>query len=540
LIQRPKLLIMKLITLHIIIVTTLTVSLTSCSTTPNELKIAEQVMEAHPDSALHILQRLPQEKYSSEANRALYGILLFQALDKNYMSLQPDSLIDFSIDYYLKQKDKPHLATAYFYKGRKLNYKTEYEKASTEYYKSIDNCNPNSDYPLLGKIYSDLAAINFIQKENFEARRKYRMAASFFSKAGEMKNISNEYLNIGYTYVVEKKYKIARVYYRKVYSLNPDSLALGAVLNEIGTSYYHNKQFDSALYYYKKSLSYPLKKINKSIRYYTVADVMFNTKQYDSATVYAIKSLKYPANHFTRRECYRILVNISYLRGDIKSMNQYMTKYQLHVDSIQTIESQTKATVIEHQHNRKIESAAAKQNLTIVTILLIVTISIIVMISGYLYHRSKLRKLEIKNYKHELNSKQVFVSQSISNKIEELKSIQTETRKQTQPADREKLSKELYNNALHIDNWDLFSSDMNHAFNNIVDKLQTDHPTLSRKEISWCCLHLLDISNVDKALLLKSTMEGLYKLKQRVAQKLNLTNTKEIKIYLRNIVAIRN
>jgi len=32
----------------------------------------------------------------------------------------------------------------------------------------------------------------------------------------------------------------------------------------------------------------------------------------------------------------------------------------------------------------------------------------------------------------------------------------------------------------------------------------------------------------------------LYKLKQRVAQKLNLINTKELDIYLRNIVAIRN
>ena len=531
---------MKFINLHIIIAVILSISLTSCSTTPSELKIAEQVMEVHPDSALHILQKLQPEKYNSDANKALYGILLFQALDKNDMTLQPDSFINFSISYYLKQEDKPNLAMAYFYKGRKLYYKTEYEKASIEYYKSIDNCNPNHDNLLLGKIYSDLATINFIQKENNEARRKYRMAASFFTKAGEMKNISNEYLNIGYTYVVEKRYKIARVYYRKVYSLNPDSLTLGAVLNEIGTSYYHNKQFDSALYYYKKSLSYPVKKINKSIRYYTVADVMFNTKQYDSSTVYAIKSLKYPANHFTRRECYRILVNVSYLQGDIKSMNQYMTKYQLHVDSIQTIESQTKATVIEHQHNIKVESTTAKKNLTIFTLLLIALILIIIIFSVYLYHRSKLRKLEIRNYKQELNSKQVFASQSISNKIEELKFIQTETRKQAPPADREKLSKELYNNALHIDNWDLFSSEMDHAFNNIVSKLETDHPTLSRKEICWCCLHLLDISNTDRVLLLETTTEGLYKLKQRVAQKLNLINTKELDIYLRNIVTIRN
>jgi len=516
-------------------------SLASCSTTPNELKIAEQVMEAHPDSALHILQKLPKEKYSSDANRALYGILLFHALDKNYMSLQPDSLIDFSIDYYLKQEDKPHLAIAYFYKGRKLKYKTEYEKASTEYYKSIDNCNPNSDYIILGKIYEDLAAISHMQREYKESRKKNQLAASFYLKAGRTEFANKILVSIGHTYLAEKKYNTARSYFKKVYSLSTDSLIIGITLNEIGISYYNNKQFDSALYYYRKSLTYPSRGNNLPIKYCSVAEAFFNIEQYDSATIYAMKSLKCAGGDlFTRREGCRVIANAAYNTGDKKLMNKYMSKYQEYTDSVRVIDSQTKATVIEQQHKTKAESTAAKHNLTTFTLLLIVSILIIVIISVYLYHRSKLSKQEIINYKLQLNSKQVFVNQSISNKIAELKSIQTETRKQTQPADREKLSKELYNNALHIDNWDLFSSDMNHSFNNIVDKLQTDHPTLSRKEISWCCLHLLEISNTDRVLLLETTTEGLYKLKQRVAQKLNLANTKELDAYLRDIVAIRH
>jgi len=532
---------MRFITLHIIIVTILAVSLTSCSTTPNELKIAEQVMEVHPDSSLHILQKLQPEKYNSDANGALYGLLLFQALDKNYMPLQPDSLINFSIDYYLKQKDKPRLAMAYFYRGRKLRYKTEYDRASIEYYKSIDNCNPNYDYLLLGKIYEDLAAINYIQTEYKEARKKNKLASSFYLKAGRTEYTYNTLTTTGLTYLAENKHVIARSYFKRVYSLSNDSFKIGRALKEIGTSYYHNKQYDSALYYYRKSLNYPSRGNNLPLKYYSLADVFFDLDKYDSATLYAMKSLKSAGgNLFLRRDCCRIIVNAAGNTGDIKLANRYMTKYQLYVDSIRVIESQTKATVIEHQHKSKAESTAAKHNLTTFTLLLIVSILIIVIISVYLYQRSKLSKQEIRNYRQKLNSKQVFVSQSITTKIEELKSIQTETGKQTQPADREKLSKELYNNALHIDNWDLFSSDMNHAFNNIADKLQTDHPTLSRKEISWCCLHLLEISNTDRVLLLETTTEGLYKLKQRIAQKLNLANTKELDAYLRDIVAIRH
>jgi tetratricopeptide (TPR) repeat protein len=497
-------------------------------------------MEEHPDSALHILQKLPPKKYNSDANRALYGILLFQALDKNYMSLQPDSLIKFSIDYYLKQGDKPHLAMAYFYNGRKLKYETEYEKASIELYKSIDNCNTNYDYLLLGKIHEDLATINLNQREYKEGRKKIQLATSFYLKAKKTEFAYNTLISIGLTYLSEKKYITARSYFKHVYSLSKDSFILGNALVQIGSTYYHNKQYDSALYYYKKSLTYPSRNNNLWLRYYSLADVFFDIDQYDLAINYAIKALKYPTSYYAKKECCRIIINSAYNKGNLKLMNKYMSMYQEYTDSVCVIESQTKATVIEHQHNSKAESSAAKQILTIVALLLLATILIIITLGGYLYHRSKLRKQEIKNYKLELNSKQIFVSQSITNKIEELKSIQTKTRKNTKPEDHIKLNKELYNNALHIDDWDIFSNDMNQAFNNIVSKLQTEHPTLSRKEISWCCLHLLDISNVDKALLLENTTEGLYKLKQRVAQKMNLINTKGLDIYLRNIVTIKD
>jgi len=219
-------------------------------------------------------------------------------------------------------------------------------------------------------------------------------------------------------------------------------------------------------------------------------------------------------------------------------MNQYMSKYQLYTDSIRIIQSQTKATVIERQHNSKAESTTVKQNLTISILVLIIAILLSIAIGVYLFKRDKLRKLEIKNFKQELNDKQVFVSQNMSSKIEELKSIQASTRKSTLPDDRIKLDRELYNNALHLDNWNEFSSEMNHAFNNIVTNLQTEYPTLTHKEISWCCLHLLDISNADRVLLLETTTEGLYKLKQRIAQKLTLNNTKDLDTFLNNMAAI--
>ena len=76
-----------------------------CSTTPPILKIAEEVMETAPDSALHILQQIQPNEFHSSADHALYGLLYFQALDKSKLPLKPDTLINFSLIFFHLTKD---------------------------------------------------------------------------------------------------------------------------------------------------------------------------------------------------------------------------------------------------------------------------------------------------------------------------------------------------------------------------------------------------------------------------------------------------
>ncbi len=68
------------------------------------LKEAGQLINILPDSALHILQRLkPDYQEMPDEDKAMFGILYFQALNKNDLDLSPVEIIDFSIDYYLKK-----------------------------------------------------------------------------------------------------------------------------------------------------------------------------------------------------------------------------------------------------------------------------------------------------------------------------------------------------------------------------------------------------------------------------------------------------
>jgi hypothetical protein len=172
-----------------------------------------------------------------------------------------------------------------------------------------------------------------------------------------------------------------------------------------------------------------------------------------------------------------------------------------------------------------------------------VLIFILILSSGlvfFLYKRNRHKRELLEVYKIQLNKKQEFVTQKLSQKIEEARTLQIDIRKNATADERVKLDIELYNNALYLNNWDDFNREMNHAFNNIVSVLNAKFPTITRKEIIWCCLHLLDIPHTDRMLLLEASSDSLYKLKQRLAQKLNLESTKELDPFLKTMIEIKN
>ena len=113
-------------------------------------------------------------------------------------------------------------------------------------------------------------------------------------------------------------------------------------------------------------------------------------------------------------------------------------------------------------------------------------------------------------------------------KIEESKSFHMDEYRKSPLAKREAMDKEVYNVCLHLNDWKVFSESMNRTFNNTVSFLEKTYPDITRKEITWCCLYLLNIHSGDMALVLDCKPESLYKLKQRLAQKMKLKTTLEL------------
>jgi len=521
----------------------LCLSLAACSLMPNELKQTESLIETAPDSALHILQHLTPDKYTSDESRALYGLLMIQALDKKLLPLKPDSLLDFSIAYYQEHPDKDRLATCYLYKGQIFKYAFRYEDAISWYLRALDVLENKDNNILLGRINYNIADIYLYQREYNQATKKYIQAYSYFKKANLSSSAFYSLINVGKSYSQAKLYSKAQPYFYKVYRETKDSIIKGFAIQDIGINYYKSKQNDSALFYLRKSLPYPYLMNNRAIRYYYLADLFFDINKLDSAYFYAINSFKYKPDIRTQKECYRIIVNCRTIEGNIDELNKYMVKYQDCADSIQKIDAQTKGSVIETIHTTKQEVVKTKSWLWY---LLYTLIGVVVSAIGiYIFkHNRNIKDRQLQEENH-LKQKAVMRKRVIGDKrtllqqkIKEIKEAHLTEHKAVSPQEKEEQIRKIYEDLLHINDQRFFFEEMDIVLNKLVTKLQTRYSDIKPKELIWCCLHLLKIPSHDMLILLDyKTHNSLKMLKSRLSDKFELDNAALLGAFLMNILS---
>jgi tetratricopeptide (TPR) repeat protein len=482
-----------------------------------------------------LLQHIQPIRTLTDADRAIYGILYFQALDKNNKPLQPDSIINFSVNYYQAENDKVHLATAYYYKARLYKTAQQFDNATMLYLKALDLIPTNKNYLLRAKINSDLGDICSIQTDYKESLIKYKESNKWFQLAGDTINACYKIIDVGRVYRQMNQYAKAKENYKKALIQTNDSLLQGTAYQELGINFYWAKKIDSARFFLRKSLNYPYKGTNYAIRCSILADLYFDINQFDSALFYASKALKYPSTFFNQRDCYRILANTEYKKGDFKQMALFMAKYQDCSDSVRKVEIQTKTTVLEDIHQSNGTISRSKRFILILSFVLPIILIISIFLIYIIRKRGKSKEKELEIAEEKLVEKQVFLKESLIQKIEENKSLQAATLKNSTLMQKEKILKEIYNVCLHLNEWEIFKNLMNKTFNHLITTVETNYPELSKKEITWCCLFLLEIPLTEMTIIFDSQPGSLYKLKQRIATKMQLSSTKELELFLRHL-----
>lgn len=147
----------------------------------NILNDADNFLSAHKyDSAYHLLNRVDVFDLEDD-DRAFYSLLMTQAMYALDMDNGSDSLIDFSIKYYKKDKDVERLVSSYYYKGVANYYRNNEKEAVLNLKKAEGMLSDLNDNELHFKILTYISRINF-KSENYALALEYEKKSLHYAE----------------------------------------------------------------------------------------------------------------------------------------------------------------------------------------------------------------------------------------------------------------------------------------------------------------------------------------------------------------------
>ena len=126
-----------------------------------ELDWAEAVMEAHPDSALALLDTLDRSRLRTRGAKARHALLYSQALDKNWIDLSTDSIIKPAVRYYARHGSPDDRLKAQYYLGRIYQNAGDNESAMRCFVNAEGYASKCDDAVMAGRLYTAMTAIYY-------------------------------------------------------------------------------------------------------------------------------------------------------------------------------------------------------------------------------------------------------------------------------------------------------------------------------------------------------------------------------------------
>ena len=144
---------------------------------------AEAVMNEYPASALNLLKGIAQTEMQTQAHHARYALLYSQALDKNYIDLTSDSLINIAVDYYKDRDDVRAKFLSYYYLGRIYTNANNLTQATLAYMEAEQLVDELGDDYAAGLLYEQIGLIYRSYYDFPKSLQAYQQAIEHYTKA---------------------------------------------------------------------------------------------------------------------------------------------------------------------------------------------------------------------------------------------------------------------------------------------------------------------------------------------------------------------
>jgi len=530
----------------------LCIFLCSCYETPNGLKTADSLMESSPDSALQILKQIHPNKLYTSSNEAWYALLMSQALDRNDIKLETDSIIKTATDYYTG-KEPERAAYAWFYYARIEGNRGNADQQVNNLLKAQKFAQFTVNYKLQGLIYSEKAKMYESQKQYDSMIHYNRLSLYSFQLANSTQNCIINLINLGHGFMYSSRPDSAIPYYTaagKMALTIRDTLMMSTVYKSIGTVYYLQKQFREALNYYKLA---PITNIGvyDANKRYLMAKAYIETGELDSARILLTKIAD---PHEFAPDYYNLWLRIYEKEGNLKDALRTAVKITYIKDSVNDRKLSVSFAGLDKKYkyqglqieNQNLVIKNKQRGIFLLFSLFVLCFSFVVA----LFWRLNIKKKQF-DVQNELLGKEKAFVEIEKEKVEKEKENSTLLEKQLKlqsilllnieqhrknvikrPGIWKNESKEMHpeqNNTFHKE----LIACMDLEYTDISHRLIVDFPSLTKRDILICCLLLAGFDTGMIATILDVKLESITKYRYRLRLKFQLQNSDNLVDYLR-------
>ncbi|MBR5205249.1 MAG: hypothetical protein IKW32_08605 [Bacteroidaceae bacterium] len=198
---------------------------------------AEALMNEHPDSALNLLKGIAQTELQTQAHHARYALLYSQALDKNYIDLTNDSLINIAVDYYKDRDDVRAKFFSFYYLGRIYTNANNPTQATLAYIEAEQLVDELGDDYAAGLLYKQIGLVYYSYYDFSKSLQAHQQAIEHFTKAGKPIHKIQAQLTLSSVYrslnEEENSYKVLQNALMESHNLNNQGLVKSCICNLI-------------------------------------------------------------------------------------------------------------------------------------------------------------------------------------------------------------------------------------------------------------------------------------------------------------------
>lgn len=408
----------------------------SCENTyDKQMNEIEQMLEAHPSSALKQLLTINSKKLHPESRRARYALLKSLALDKSYIDVTDDSLSLLAARYYATHGDIRSRMLAYYSLGIVQKNAGNNTEAIISFLQAKEIAEAIPDKHYYGLITRNMAILYKDSHDYETAKYYYQESAKAFRNLGEQLYAAYSVLGDAGTSMAQGEYVYAdsllgvlEAYARE--ERRNDLLA--AVLMDEASILISpgRKNPEKAVLLFREAgrLGFPP---SNTWGYGTLAVAYENLRQEDSSNHYLALAEKKARNLSDSVALFNTLYSINMLRGRMKEAHEYINNgVNLHNKLVFKRENQQLADAIS-SYSRQVayrQLSLARYRLVLL-VFAIVSVVLLLCIMLLLIHNHR-RQMQLKNLiileKEQKLEEDVTLIQDISEQLQNVQDTSSE------------------------------------------------------------------------------------------------------------------